>query len=505
MKAHDLYADLHSLSRHAQLLSGVAALLDWDQATYMPPAGDDIRSEQLKELAALVHQRKTGAPFTKALGQLIDIESGTLLVEGLTPAQAAAVKLWRRDYLQDVALPPAFVEEFAQTTALGHNIWRKAKEGNAFGDFAPLLEKIVSLCRRKADYIGYDEHPYDALLDLFEPGISTRAVGELFTELKGGVTSLVSSLMAAPQVDDRFLSGNFSADNQLTFSWKLLEDMGFNRSSGRLDLSAHPFSSSAHPSDNRITTRIHPTSVASNIFTVLHEGGHALYEMALPADEYGSPLGQALSHGIHESQSRWWETRIGKSLPFWRHYYPILQGHFPEALGNVPLESFYRAINKVQPSLIRVEADDVTYSLHVILRFELERALIEGSLAIVDLPEAWRAKMVELLGIEPSTDREGCLQDVHWSMGAFGYFPSYALGNLYGGQLFAAFEKLHPNWGERVAVGELGFIRLWLNENVHRHGRRYTTAELLEKVSGEPFNATPYLSFLKDKYSAIYR
>jgi carboxypeptidase Taq len=281
--------------------------------------------------------------------------------------------------------------------------------------------------------------------------------------------------------------------------------MGYELDKGRLDLSAHPFSMSAHPTDSRVTTRIHASSIFSSISTVLHEGGHSLYEMNLPEEHFGSPLGEAISMAVHESQSRWWETLIGLSLPFWKHYLPILKEAYPGKLDQITLEQFYRAINKVEPSPIRVEADEVTYPLHVILRFEMESALIEGSLAIRDIPALWNQKMETYLGITPKDNREGCLQDVHWSMGGFGYFPSYALGNMYAAHLFTAFRKSHPDWESKIAKGELLFIKEWLKNNVHTHGRHYNSQDLLLKVTGKPFTEEAYLTYLKDKYLKIYK
>jgi carboxypeptidase Taq len=280
--------------------------------------------------------------------------------------------------------------------------------------------------------------------------------------------------------------------------------MGFDFNQGRLDQSSHPFSSSPHPTDNRITTRFHATSLLSCISVILHEGGHALYEKGLPVEQYGTPLGSAISLGMHESQSRWWETRIGQNKSFWTHYLPKLQKYFPNDLKNVKLDPFYRAINKVEPSLIRVEADEVTYPLHVILRFEMEKALIEGSLKVRDIPEAWNSKMQELIGVTPATNSEGCLQDIHWAMGGFGYFPTYTLGNLYAAHLFEAFAKAHPDWEKQIASGNLMFITNWLHENIHQHGRRYTSQELLKKVTGKAFTADAYIKYLNSKYKDIY-
>ena len=329
------------------------------------------------------------------------------------------------------------------------------------------------MSRKKADFLGYQGHPYDALMDQYEPGITTKEVSQIFSSLRKSITELLKEISKVKQIDNNFLHGKFSPDKQLEFAHRILKDIGYGSEYGRLDISSHPFSSAAHPTDSRITTRIHKTSLLSCISVILHEAGHGLYEMGLPKEHYGSPLGDAISLGIHESQSRWWETRIGQSKPFWQHYLPLLKDQFKGKLDKISLDLFYKAINKVEPSLIRVEADEVTYPLHVILRFEIECALIEGSLNLREIPEAWNAKMKELLGIVPSTNTEGCLQDIHWSMGGFGYFPTYTLGNIYASQLFESFAKKYPAWENKVASGDFHFITHWLHEAIHKHGRRY--------------------------------
>ena len=373
-----------------------------------------------------------------------------------------------------------------------------------FKSFAPCLKRIVEMSRKKADYLGYAEHPYDALLDLYEPKMTTHKVKELFSRLGPFLVDLIKKISSAKPVEDHFLNGTFSQEKQLEFSKILLKAMGYEEEHGRLDLSAHPFSSSSHPTDTRITTRFHPTSFMSCVSVVLHEAGHALYERGLPVEHYGTPLGSSISLGMHESQSRWWETLIGQSKPFWSHYLPLLKKQFKGKLEGVSLEPFYRAINKVEPSLIRVDADEVTYNLHIILRFELERALIEGSLKPNDVPEAWKEKMQQLFGIVPKNDAEGCLQDIHWAMGGFGYFPSYTLGNLYASHFFQKFAEEHPDWERKVASGELRFIREWLHAHVHRYGRQYSSAELLKKICGRAFSPEAFMRYLSNKYSKIY-
>lgn len=498
------FQKLHQLGKHTRVLQGISSLLDWDQETYMPQGSAAIRAEQLKTMAGLIHREKTNKKFANALAKLIDIRTGEVVAKDLTPQQTAAVKEWRRDYIQDTSLPAKFVEDFAKLTSQSIVVWRNAKKSNAFQQFAPFLDKIVSMNRKKADLLGYHEHPYDALIDHFEPDMKTKEVDAVFSKLRDAISPLIKKMVQQP-IDNQFLFGKWDHDKQIAFSHQILEAMGYDADKGRVDFSSHPFSSSSHPTDSRITTRIHPNSLMSNIFVILHEGGHSLYEMGLPQDLYGTPLGDARSLGVHESQSRWWETRIGLSKPFWKHFLPILKETFKGQLDSITLDQFYRAINKVEPTFIRVEADEVTYPLHVILRFELEKALIEGSLSVREVPEAWNAKMKEYLGIIPSNNAEGCLQDIHWAMGAFGYFPTYALGNLYAAHLFEAFAKNAPDWEDRVAEGKLDFIKQWLHEKVYQHGRRYTTQELLKNATGHEFSADAYVNYLQNKYSKIYQ
>lgn len=493
------YKRLHAISREVHVLEGINSLLDWDQETHMPEDASGIRSEQLQVLAGIIHKRKVSPAFKRALGQLIDIKSGKVLAPSLSKPQQSALREWRRDFNREVALPKQFVEEWAKLTSQAVNVWRYAREQNSFSHFAPYLERIVNMNRKKAEYLGYKDHPYDALLDLYEPEITTKQVSKLFTHLRSEISKLTKKA-AARKIDDSFLCGKFDHEKQISFSKLILEKMGYDMKRGRLDLSTHPFSSSSHPTDSRITTRIHPENVMSNISAVMHEAGHALYAMGLPIEHYGSPLGDAISMGMHESQSRWWETFIGHSKPFWSHFLPLMKKHFKGQLDAVTLDHYYLAINKVTPSLIRIEADEVTYSLHVILRFEMEKALIEEKLAIRDVPEAWNAKMKELLNLVPKTNSEGCLQDIHWSMGAFGYFPSYTLGNMYAAHLFEKFAKDHADWEKRVANGELLFIKEWLGASVHQYGRQYNSLELLKKVTGKSFTADAYLGYLNSKY-----
>jgi carboxypeptidase Taq len=498
------YDKLHALSKTITLMNSIEGLLDWDQETYMPKEAIDVRSQQCELLASLVHRQRTSKPFAKALCALVDLETGEVKDDRLSPSQTAALRQWRRDYQKAVKLPNAFVKQFAKTTSTACHVWKTAKEHNDFKAFAPHLEKIVSLSRKKADILGFKEHPYDALLDLFEPETKTSMLTPLFSKLKLPLTQLLKDISVKTPFLEDFLYRHCPKHKQLEFSHKILHKMGFHASTSRLDTSAHPFCNGMHPKDTRMTTKVHPENIMSCIGAVLHEGGHGLYNMDLSIEHYGSPLCQQVSLGIDESQSRWWETLIGQSYFFWQHFFPLLQEEFPEQFAGVLLEDFYHAINGVKPGLIRIEADEVTYNLHVIVRFELEKALIEGTLKVKELPDAWNAKMREYLGISPEFDGQGCLQDIHWSLGYIGYFPTYTLGNLYSVQFFNTFEKAHPNWKERVSKGSLDFIRDWLKENIHQYGREFTPGELCQRVTGKPLSEEPYVSYLKKKYSTLY-
>lgn len=497
------FQKIFDVSKHIRILQGISSLLDWDQETFMPSGSSAIRAEQLKTMAGIIHREKTSRKYSTALSKLIDLKTGKVKYKDLSQQQSAALREWRRNYIHDTALPSKFVEEFTKVSSQAIIAWRTAKKENAFQQFAPFLDRIVQLNRKKADLLGYKDHPYDALLDQYEPDFTTKETEILFLKLRTHLMPIIKKVSRQP-IDDSFLYGNWDHAKQMAFSHKLLDAMGYDHSKGRLDLSTHPFSSSCHPTDSRITTRIHAESLMSCFLAVLHEGGHALYEMGLPQAQYGTPLGDARSLGVHESQSRWWETRIGLSKPFWLYFFPLLKETFKGQLDNITLDKFYFAINKVEPSLIRIEADEMTYPLHVILRFEMEKGLIEGSMSVRDVPDAWNAKMEEYLGVIPPTNSEGCLQDIHWSMGAFGYFPTYTLGNLYAAHLFEGFAKDHSDWEKQVAAGQLGFVKVWLHEKIHQYGKCYQTHELLKLATGKDFSVDPYLHYLKKKYSQIY-
>ncbi|MCH9703389.1 MAG: carboxypeptidase M32 [Chlamydiae bacterium] len=465
---------------------GVQHLLEWDQETYMPKGSAQSRADQIEQMASLIHKEKTDPRFVERLNE-IDVKS-------LEPWQQAAVREWREDLRKALALPNDFVKAFAKLSAESLVAWQSARKESDFKSFAPYLSQIFEMCREQAELLCYEESPYDALMDLYEPGMTVSKIAPLFKTLGDEISALLPQI---PEVDNSCLNRQFDEKRQLDFGNLLLEAMGYNLECGRLDLSAHPFSTSMHPTDSRVTTRMTEHSFFDHLSAVLHEGGHGLYEMQLDKERFGTPIGEARSLGIHESQSRTWETFVGQSRPFWEHFFPLLKKSYDLDLD---LDTFYRAINRVKPSFIRVEADEVTYCLHVILRFELERALIEGDLQVADLPAAWNEKMKKLLGVVPQTDLQGCLQDIHWSMGAVGYFPTYALGTVYAAQFFEAMTKQFPNWEQRLAKGELHFIRDWQKEKIHKWGRTYSSAELVTAATGRDLEATPYLTYLKGKY-----
>ncbi len=486
------YEKLAALSKRAHLLDGISSLLSWDQETYMPEMADSIRAEQRELLAELSHTIKTSKEFEQCLAAATTNEGH------LSEIQKAALRVWKKDFDREKKLPTSFVQEFTLLTSKAIPVWQQAKMQNDFASFEPTLNLIVSMNRKKADLLGYTEHPYDALLDEYEPGCTTAQIEKIFSELAAAVKKILSSL---PKKPADIIAIPASTEEQMQLCRSVLEMVGFDFSCGRLDLSAHPFSSSYHPYDSRLTTRVESHGVITQILTALHEVGHSFYDMGRPVEHQGTPLGQAVSYGIHESQSRFWETRIGRSLPFWHYFYPILQKRFPAALQKVSLDKFYRSLNQVFPSLIRTDADEVTYPLHVILRFEIEKELISGALNTKELPERWNAGMQSLLGIAPPNDTVGCLQDIHWSMGAFGYFPSYSLGNIYAAQLFDAFEREIPHWDELVRNGQFAFIKEWLAKKVWQHGRRYDGPDLIRHSTGAALSSAPFITYLQKKYT----
>ena len=502
MSAHKTGEALRLLRDRLATISDVNAArktLNWDRQTYLPEGGVASRAEQLATLSRLVHE------------MLVSEETRDLLLDALEQAEpgsagADLLKLARREYERAVKLPNRLVEELARATALAEPAWERARARSDWTSFEPHLEKIVPLRRETAECLGYEDHPYDALLDLYEPGARMTRLQEMFEELKAGLVPLIREISALSDRDrSRPLYGRFDETKQEEFVRQVVSDFGYDWKRGRLDRVVHPFCISLGGSgDVRITTRFDPGHLSPALFATLHEAGHAMYEQGMNPAFSRTPLSGGASMGVHESQSRLWENLVGRSRTFWSFYYPSLRETFPEALGDTDLETFYRAINEVRASEIRVEADELTYNLHVLLRFELEVALLEGELPVSELPAAWNAKMEEYLGVTPENDAAGALQDVHWSAGLFGYFPTYTIGNVLSAQLFDEANRARPNIPEEMGDGEFGTLLEWLRENIHRHGKRYDPDELIERATGHQLKTAPYLQYLKDKFGELY-
>ncbi len=476
-------------------LMEIQQLLEWDQQVMMPRKGAEQRGAHQAALARVVHERLADPEF----GDLLSRLEGMALGED----SAADLREARRAWERAVKVPSRLVSERAKTVALAQEAWIEAKPKGDFGAFLPHLEHVLGLTREMASLLNPDS-PYDALLEEYEPGMTEAELATVFADLKDRLRPLLDRILGAPSPPDAsVLERRYPVEAQEDFCRSLAADLGYDYEAGRLDRSAHPFTNGTFR-DVRITTRYSETFLNMAVFGTIHETGHALYEQGLDPERFRMPAGQACSLGIHESQSRFWENVVGRSRPFWSRYFPKLRRTFPSALEGVKEEDFYRAINVVKPSLIRVEADEVTYNLHIILRFELESALLKGSLEPRDLPEAWRAAMKSLLGIEPPSDREGVLQDIHWAAGLVGYFPTYALGNLYGGQFLQALRADLPNLDARIAAGDFAPVREWLRINIHRQGRRYLAPELCLRVTGSALSAAPLMAYLEEKFTDVY-
>ena len=478
-------------------LTHAQSLLSWDQETYMPPKGAPMRARAQGTLAGLEHERLTDSTLVQLVRDLQDAD--------LVGDAAVNVREMARQQERALKIPGALVVEMTQTASLAHEAWVEARAKADFSIFQPWLEKILGQKRQVADLVGFEGSIYNALLDEYEPYAKTEEIGPLFVDLRAQLVPLVESIVATGRRPaDGLLDRTFDVAIQERFGRGVIADMGFDMEAGRLDVAVHPFCSGTSRDDVRLTTRYAADWMPGSLFGSIHEAGHGLYEQGLPADAVGLPAGQSVSLGIHESQSRMWENMVGRSRPFWQHYFPLLQAAFPGVIDDVDLDQFYAAINQVEPSLIRVEADEVTYNLHIALRFEIEVDLMEGRLSVDQLPEAWNAKMQDYLGIVPPDDAQGVLQDVHWSFGGIGYFSTYSLGNLYAAQLFHRAQQDMPDLMEQVGAGHLLGLKGWLNKNVHEHGARLTAAELVEHVTGEPLSARYFTDYLHAKFGPLY-
>ncbi len=480
-------------------LNDTAALLGWDQRTYMPPGGAQSRGEQLATLNRLAHEMLT-SPKT---GELL----AAINVDDLPPDSddARLVAVVSLDYARAQKLPSEFVARFARIRPPANQAWQQARANNDWDAFAPHLQTVLELSREQAELLGYSEHIYDALLDQYERGLTTAQMTAVFDELKAGTVPLVKAIAAQNSAErDACLHGDYPEERQEQFGKYVTERFGYDWSRGRQDRTVHPFCTNFGRNDVRITTRFNPDWLSPALFGTLHETGHALYEQGIKPELSRTPLERGASLGIHESQSRLWENLVGRSHAFWSFFYPKLQETFPARLGGVDLDTFYRAVNTVHPSFIRVEADEVTYNLHILLRFELEMALLTGDLQVADLPAAWNEKMDAYLGVTPPTNTLGLLQDVHWSNGTLGYFPTYTLGNVLSVQFFDQALKEHPQIIDEMGQGQFATLLGWLQSNIYQHGRKFLPNELVRRVTGRPIDTSPYLRYLREKFGALY-
>ncbi|MBU4117255.1 MAG: carboxypeptidase M32 [Proteobacteria bacterium] len=470
------------------------ALMQWDQEVRMPRRAAEGRAGQFATLSGLVHRREV-APELGAL--LAEVEASK---EGLSVEDLALVRVMRRQYDQNTKLPEEFVSEFSRLASQAQMSWLEAREQSDFAIFQPLLERLVIMARQQAEYLGYADHPYDALLDLYEEGLTTAQVEKMFVELQAPLVAMVKKF--AGRLTPLSFGEPFSPAGQEQFAQHLLVAMGFDFSRGCLARSAHPFTTTLGHHDRRITNRYAPKSL-DFIFGALHEGGHALYEQGIAERLAHSHLDDGVSLGIHESQSRFWENVVGRGRPFWQRFFPELQQSFPAQFAQTDIDDFVRGINAVTPGLIRVDADELTYNLHVLIRFEIEKALIEGSLEVAALTRVWRDKYRQYLGVEVESDADGVLQDIHWSHGSFGYFPTYTIGNLAAAQIWEAYRQYDPEFSQTIGTGNLEKVQAWLGREIHTHGSVYLPQELLKRVTGAPLSAQPFLAYLEEKFTAL--
>jgi carboxypeptidase Taq len=495
------YADLIRRVKDAGMLGSCASVLDWDEQTYMPRRGSALRGEQMALLARLRHEMVTAPEIGRLLGEI----EGSTLVKDPEAAPAVNVREVRRTYDRAVKVPKELVEELARTTTRARHEWVEARKNKDFPAFRPWLEKIVHLKRQEAAAIGYAAVPYDALLDEYEPGATTAEITRTFAALRDELVPLVGAITASgKRPRHEILEREFPVDRQEVFGQAAAAAIGFDFDAGRLDKTAHPFCSGLGPGDCRLTTRYNPRHFNEAFFGIMHEAGHGIYEQGLDPDHFGTPMGCFISLGIHESQSRLWENQVGRGRPFWEHFFPRARQVFLDSLRDIGLDDFLFAVNDVQPSFIRVEADEATYNMHIILRFEMEQALVSGDLKPADVPGAWNEKFQKSFQLTPPNDAQGCLQDIHWSMGGIGYFPTYTLGNLYAAQFMDQARRELGDLDADFRRGEFGGLKKWLNEKIHHVGQRYRAADLCRRVTGKPLGHQPLLTYLRGKYRPLY-
>jgi carboxypeptidase Taq len=501
MNPESQLSELKTIVNRYSDLTAVIGLLNWDLETFMPPGGSSGRGHQLATMTRIAHETLASDRVGKLLDQLRPYG------EQLEPDSdhARFIKVIDRLFKKRSCVPASLMAEIAKISGDSHHVWVQARENADFASFEPCLEKLLSLKRQYADYFQPFDHIYDPLLDDYEPGLLTADVQSIFSALRPRQVELLRAISEQPQVDDSFLHQHYDEHDQWQFGVEVITDFGYNWNHGRQDKAVHPFTQDIGINDVRITTRFLENYFPSAFFSTTHESGHGMYCQGVDPGLDRTPLAKGASLAIHESQSRLYENVIGRSLPFWKNYFPRLKQVFPDQLSVISTKSFYQAINKVEPSLIRVEADEATYNMHIMLRLELEIALVEGSLQVKDLPEAWNACMLDYLGLTPPNDGLGVLQDVHWSQGSFGYFSTYALGNLISAQLWERMLEDIPDAEHHIERGDFAAITSWMGENVHRHGAKFEPQELVQRITGSKIDQEPYLRYLTKKYSDIYQ
>ena len=470
-----------------------SAVLQWDQETYLPKDGNDARGRQIATLNELAHEQFTDEKFGHLLNELAGDAS-------LLSTEKRNVQLSLDDYNRNKKLPSLFVRKMSEAVNKSFHAWIRARKENNFSTFEKPLQEIIDFKKQEAEYLGYEGHPYNALMNDYDKGLTTKITDKLFSDLAPQLSTLLEKILAKSTLDNSFLHQHFDKTDQWDAGIEILKRMHFNFDAGRQDVSEHPFTTNFSSKDVRVTTRVDENDFGNMLWSCIHEGGHALYEQGLPDDEYGLPLGEYCSLSIHESQSRLWENCIGRSLPFWKHNFEFLQQKFPFQFKNKTVGEFYNAINKVQPSLIRTEADEVTYHFHVMIRYEIEKSLIQGTINAKDIPSYWKEQYKKYLGISVPDDVNGCLQDVHWSHGSFGYFATYSIGSLYAAQLYAAIKREHPLLEKDIAGGNNLLVKKWLEKNIYQHGRYFSSEELCKKATGEILNSKYFLDYVAEKY-----
>jgi carboxypeptidase Taq len=482
-------------------LQSAGALLSWDQTTYMPPGGAEARARQMSTLQGLAHQKFTDA----AVGHLLDDLRAYEQSLPYDSDDAALIRVTRRDYERQLKMPTDFVAEFGNHQAMSYQAWTEARPANNFNGVRPMLEKTLDYSRRMAEFFAPFDHMADPLIDFGDYGMKAETVRAVFADLRSQLVPIVHAITSQPQADDTCLSKFYPEDKQLAFGLGIIKKYGYDFNRGRQDKTHHPFMTKFSLGDVRITTRVREDALDDALFSTLHESGHAMYEQGINMAYEATPLGGGTSFGVHESQSRLWENLVGRSRGFWEHFYPQLQSVFPEQLGSVSLETFYRAINTVKRSLIRTDADEVTYNLHVMIRFDFELDLLDGKLQVRDLPEAWHERYENDLGITAPNDSDGVLQDVHWYAGVVGgAFQGYTLGNILSAQFYAKAFEAHPGIPEEIGQGKFDTLHNWLRDNIYQYGSKYTAPELIERVTGEPLLVKPYIEYLRSKYGELY-